>query len=159
MIFLECDNDEAVVRGLGFPRGAVEHHASKGRVAKFLKKAAGGKHFGLVDQDPGASPPGYFREFDLIEERPALRLNRYRHRRDGKELIEIQPDLEPWLYSAAAQAGLKPQDFHLPERHQQLHDNPKAHARKVRDLVQELLAAGSPHLLKLKDWLLSPSGQ
>ena len=50
MIFLECDNDEAVVRGLGFPRGAVEHHASKGRVAKFLQKAAGGNHFGLVGQ-------------------------------------------------------------------------------------------------------------
>ena len=159
MIFLECDNDEAVVRGLGFPRGAVEHHASKGRVAKFLQKAAGGKHFGLVDQDPGASPPGYFREFEIIEEHPALRLRRYRHRRDAKELIEIQPDLEPWLYAAAAQAGLKPKDFHLPERHSQLHDNPKAHARKVSELVNALLSARSPHLTKLRDWLLPMTGR
>jgi hypothetical protein len=33
MNFLECDNDEAVLRGLGFPRAAVEHHSSNGRVA------------------------------------------------------------------------------------------------------------------------------
>jgi hypothetical protein len=153
MIFLECDNDEAVVRGLGFPRGSVEHHASKGRVAKFLQKATGGKHIGLVDQDPGSNPPAYFREFTIVEQHPQLRLTRYRHRADAKELIEIQPDLEPWLYSAAQQAGLKPKDFHLPERYGQLHDNPKAHARHVRGFVAALVELDCPHLCILRDWL------
>jgi hypothetical protein len=153
MIFLECDNDEAVVRGLGFPRGSVEHHASKGRVAKFLQKATGGRHIGLIDQDPGSSPPAYFREFTITEQRPQLGLVRYRHRQEAKELIEIQPDLEPWLYAAAQQAGLRPKDFHLPERHSLLHDNPKAHARHVRSFIMALLEANSQHLLTLQAWL------
>ena len=141
------------MRGLGFSRSAVEHEASKGRVAKALQKAPRGKHTGLVDQDPGSSPPGYFREFTVIEQAPQFSLVRYRHRQDGKELIEIQPDLEPWLYSAASQAGIKPGAFHLPERHQLLHDNPKVHAQRVTELVKALLAAQCAHLTTLKNWL------
>jgi hypothetical protein len=156
MIFLECDNDEAVVRGLGFPRSAVEHHSSKGRVAKFLQRAGGGKHIGFVDEDPGSSRPGYFGEFMMVEQASAVALVRYQHMHGAKELIEIQPDLEPWLYSAAARAGLNPKDFHLPERHQHLHDNPKAFARRVSDFVRALLVAQSPHLSTLKKWMSPP---
>jgi len=155
MIFLECDNDEAVVRGLGLPRAGIRHIASKGRVIAVLQKATGNGNIGLIDQDPGSSPPRYFREFVIVEQRPQLRLVRYRHRREAKELIEIQPDLEPWLYTAAQPAGLKPKDFHLPERHGQLHDNPKAHARHLSDFIKALLQVQSPHLGTLRDWLLA----
>lgn len=155
MIFLECDNDEALVRGLGFPRASLDHHSSKGRVAKALQKVAGGGHIGLIDQDPGSSPPGYFHEFVIVEQDPAVALVRYRHRLEEKELIEIQPDLEPWLYLAAQQAGMKLKDFYLPERHSQLHDNPKAYARRVGDLVKALLEAQSARLCLLREWLMA----
>ena len=100
-----------------------------------------------------SSPPTYFREFTIVEQASKVSLVRYRHRRETKELIEIRPDLEPWLYSAAQQAGLRPKDFHLPERHGQLHDNPNALARRVSELVAALLAAGSPHVCTLQCWL------
>jgi hypothetical protein len=153
MIFLECDNDEAVVRGLGFPRAQLRHIASKGRVLSVLQKAAGSGHIGLIDQDPGSNPSRYFREFTIVEQAARLALVRYRHRQEAKELIEIQPDLEPWLYEAARQSGMNPQDFHLPERHGHLHDNPNANATRLREFVNALRDAQCPHLSTLQTWL------
>lgn len=153
MIHLECDNDEAVAFGLGFARATVRHSASKGRVSKSLQKAVGSAHVGLMDQDPGYAPPPYLREFKIIEAQPKLSLVRYQHPKEMKCFVEIQPDLEPWLYQAAKVSGLKPKDYYLPERHEQLHDNPKVFAKRLSVFVAELLKAQNPHLCLLQQWL------
>ena len=51
MIHLECDNDEALVRALGFPKKFITHHAGKPRVAKALKESQANRVVGLVDED------------------------------------------------------------------------------------------------------------
>ncbi|MDB6073252.1 MAG: hypothetical protein JWO89_892 [Verrucomicrobiaceae bacterium] len=153
MIYLECYNDEAVVRGLGVSRRNIEHEPGKTMDAASLQVSRHAQAIGLVDQDPGAPLPPYLREFKVIEEVTKLRLVRYQHSKDEKWLVEIQPDLEPWLYEAARAGGLKPKDYHLPENHRQLHDQPKVYAKRVTEFVVALIKAGSPHLCQLQQWL------
>lgn len=153
MIHLECDNDEALVRGLGVPRKAITHHAGKPRVAKALQQAGQGHVVGLVDEDPGSNGPPYLKEFNVVDDFPELGLRRFKHRSSEKWLVEIRPDLEPWLYATAKQFGVPPSEHHLPENLKVLHDHPKPHAAKLAALVADLAGKGNPRLLKLKAWL------
>ena len=153
MIYLECYNDEAVVRGLGVPRRSIEHEHGKSLVASALLRSRDLDAIGMVDQDPRGTPIPYFKEFKLVDDLPVLRLARYRHPKDQKWLVEICPDLEPWFYEAAKAVELKPKDYNLPENHRQLHDQPKVYAKRVTAFAEALIKTNSPHLLKLKEWL------
>ena len=73
----------------------------KSLVAESLLRSRHEQSIGLVDQDPGAASPPYLKEFKVHDEVSRLRLVRYQHPKDQKWLVEIQPDLEPWLYDAA----------------------------------------------------------
>ena len=41
--------------------------------------------------------------------------------------------MEPWLYAAAREAGLQPQDHGLPESYKILHNAPKVFAKRLMD--------------------------
>jgi hypothetical protein len=166
MIHLECDNDETLMLALGKTRGEVSHHAGKGRVSKGLSESTCSEDLGLIDQDPGQPPPKYLREFQVVEEAVKLGLILYKHPEQGKRLIEIQPDLEPWLYAIGTGIGVKPTDYQLPEAHSGLHQNaklPEAHSglhqnakkhrRNLRNYLRACFEAKSPHLLKLASWV------
>ena len=153
MIHLECDNDEAVVRGLGFSRKEITHHAGKPRVSFALQKANGPNAIGLVDQDPGSSNPPYLLEFRVFEDEPSLGLRRLQHPREGKWLIEIQPDLEPWIYASAKSGGVDPEDHHLPAKLTALHDHPKQYSRRLSEFIATLKTSGCPRMKKLAQWL------
>jgi hypothetical protein len=153
MIHLECDNDETLMLALGKKRGEVSHHAGKGRVSKGLSESTRSEDVGLIDQDPGQPPPKYLREFLVVEEAVKLGLILYQHPKQGKRLIEIQPDLEPWLYAIGKGIGVKPTDYQLPETHSDLHQNAKKHRRNLGNYLRACLEAKSPHLLKLASWV------
>jgi hypothetical protein len=153
MIFLECFNDEATVRSLGFSKKQWLHELAKSRVAHALEISRKASDIALVDEDPGQSCPTYLREFHILESQPSLGLCLYQHPQHGKRFIEIQPDLEPWLYDQARQAGISPAMYHLPKRHEDLHRSPKKHRIHLENFVKACLAAGSPHLSKLAEWL------
>lgn len=152
MIFLECDNDEALVRGLGFPKKSFEHIPSKGRIAIRLKKAGPGT-IGLVDEDPGSQPNPYLAQFVPVDSRPQLGLRRLHHRTENKWLVEIQPDLEPWLYGTAKLAGITPSSHHLPDDHKPLHKNPKPFALRLIEFVVAIKGTGSERMKVLAEWL------
>jgi hypothetical protein len=154
IIFIECDNDESVVRGLGFVKLQIKHHASKGRVAKELEKATV-PVVALVDEDPGAGIPGYLRQFKEIEHLPGLHLRLLRHSRDPKWMVELRPDLEPWLIEAARRGHVSLKAHHLPETARELHMCSNSHADRLRQWTAAMVAAGSPEFLKLKQWLAS----
>lgn len=117
MILIECDNDESLVRGLGFARKQIEHHASKGRVGKAMEKITG-LAVALVDEDPGAGLPAYFQQFREIENLTNFRMRLLRHSRDQKWIVELRPDLEPWLVEAARSDLVPLKSHHLPETRQ-----------------------------------------
>lgn len=153
MIFLECFNDEATVRALGFSKSQWLHELAKSRVARALKSSGKNTDIALVDQDPGQSCPPFLKEFNAADSRPDLGLCLYRHPESGKRFIEIQPDLEPWLYAQSQAIGIFPVTHHLPRRHEDLHKNPKKHRCHLESFVKACLAANSPHLTKLAEWL------
>lgn len=153
MIHLECDNDEALILALGKARSQVSHHAGKGRVSKALSDSTNSCDLGLIDQDPGQPPPKYLREFQIIEQCPTLGLVFSKHPKQGKHLIEIQPDLEPWLYLLGKAVGIKPTDHSLPESHSGLHQEAKKHRKHLIAYLVACAKAGSPHLTKLAEWL------
>lgn len=153
MIHLECDNDEALVLALGKTRRQIEHHSGKPRVSHALSKSSNSGDIGLIDEDPGQPPPPYLRQYQLIEELPALGLKLYRHPREGKHLVEIQPDLEPWLYNVGQTVGVRPHDHNLPEKHTILHQQGKRHREHLRSYLRACCDAMSPHLLQLSQWL------
>lgn len=153
MIHLECDNDEALVLALGKSRKQVSHHAGKGRISKKLFESSRAEDIGMIDQDPGQPPPKYLREFKLVEAKPALGLVLSKHPSQGKHLIEIQPDLEPWLYKLGKVIGIKPTDHRLPADHSDLHQNAKKHREHLIAYLRACLDAKSPHLVTLAGWL------
>jgi hypothetical protein len=153
MIYLECDNDEAVVRALGIPRREIEHEPGKSLVAKALQASRDNKAIGLVDEDPGAAPPPYLKEFVLINDEPRLKLRRLQHPTSGKWLVEIRPDLEPWIYAAAEEVGLAPADFNLPPKPSQLHTQPKNYTKRLMAFIQAMEKSGCKRIAKLAEWL------
>ncbi|MCX6853920.1 MAG: hypothetical protein NTV80_03335 [Verrucomicrobia bacterium] len=153
MIHLECHNDEALMLALGKPIRQISHHAGKGRVSKGLSLSTRSDDFGLIDQDPGQPPPPYLRQYRLIEQSANLGLVLYKHPLEGKHLIEVQPDLEPWLYQVGKAVGIKPTDHSLPESHKSLHQNAKKHRQHLMAYLHACVNAKSPHLAKLAEWL------
>lgn len=153
MIFLECFNDEATVRALGFTKSQWLHELAKSRVAHALEMSREATDIALVDQDPGQSCPPFLREFKAVDSKPELGLCLYQHPQNGKRFIEIQPDLEPWLYAQAQDIGVSPVTHHLPKRHQDLHKNPRKHRSHLESFIKDSISAGSPHLAKLGEWL------
>ena len=153
MIHLECDNDEALIRGLGVARKNIVHHGGKPRVAKALELASGSSITGMVDEDPGSVPPPYLKQFQVDENLGDLGLKRYVHPKTRTWLIEISPDLEPWLYKAAQKAGLKPKDYGLPESYKDLHHYPKNYSARLTEFVKQMASKGSRHILALQKWI------
>lgn len=153
MIHLECDNDESLMLALGMTRAEVSHHAGKGRVSRALSQSSRRGDIGLVDQDPGQPPPPYLREFEAVEIAANLGLALYRHPKDGKKLIEIRPDLEPWLYQLGRDTGVNPADHHLPATHRLLHQEAKKQRRHLINYLRSCCDAKSRALEKLKAWL------
>lgn len=76
-----------------------------------------------------------------------------KHPTEGKHLIEIQPDLEPWLYRIGPFVGIQPTDHHLPESHKGLHQEAKKHRKHLLNYLEACLQANSPHLTKLAEWV------
>ncbi len=153
MIHLECDNDEALMLALGVPRGQMAHHAGKGRVSKALSASPRSADLGLIDEDPGQPPPRYLREFEMVESAGHLGLVLYRHPAQRKRLVEIRPDLEPWLYLIGPAVGIRPADHHLPESHSGLHRNARKHRQNLLHYLAACRRSGSPHLSKLENWI------
>ncbi|GEP43055.1 hypothetical protein [Brevifollis gellanilyticus] len=156
MIHLECDNDEALMLALGKPIRQILHHSGKGRVSKGLSNSIRAEDFGLIDQDPGQPNPPYLREYRVVERNASLGLVLFKHPSEGKHLIEIQPDLEPWLYRIGPVVGIKPTDHRLPEKHTGLHQEAKKHRQHLIAYLQACRKAGSLHLAKLAEWLQLP---
>jgi len=153
MIHLECDNDESLMLALGKPRSLLSHHAGKGRVSIALSKSRSSCDIGLIDEDPGQPPPRYLREYQVIEACANYGLVLRKHPSEGKLLIEIRPDMEPWLYMLGSSVSIKPQDHRLPAKPSGLHLEGKRHRQHLITYLKACMEAGSPHLSKLREWL------
>ena len=153
MIHLEGINDETLIGVVGWSRHQALQHSSKAAVIVSTYSYWHEHELGIMDEDPGCAPHPLLGDFAPVCEEPDLGLRLIRQHQQRNHLIEIQPDLEPWLYQLGKAVGIKPTDHSLPESHKGLHQEAKKHRKHLIAYLTACTKAGSPHLAKLAEWL------
>jgi len=97
MILIECNNDEELIKQLGFKNKQCKHELNKGEVVKRLKRESN-ISIGIVDEDKEADQPSDMKFYQTIYTVGSIKLKR----KDSiRFLIEISPYLEEWIYRIA----------------------------------------------------------
>ncbi|MCK4764322.1 MAG: hypothetical protein KAW12_19135 [Candidatus Aminicenantes bacterium] len=146
MIVLECNNDELIIKSLGFSRRQISHQRCKGEVVKKVGKLA--VAVGIIDEDFNLNRP---REMDSYIEvgkkYPGRKIRLFQKRGDkGKKLIQISPRIEDWILYRAKRNRLDPKKFNLPDDPHKLHVIPnldrhrgfKEFFKKLIDVDEEI---------------------
>jgi hypothetical protein len=149
-LFVECKPDETLAFALGVARRDIEHALGRGRVC--AQVSLRNSVLGMVDEDPGAALPQYFK---ILKEQsrehgiPVL-IDEERNNR----IIMLCPRLEEWLVQTTKSAGTKMTDFGFEsDNGVQLHAEINQRLGSLQQLVKALLDAKSPRLLRLKSLL------
>ena len=155
MLYVEGRADRILARKLGVPRREIGDGEDKGGVLRRLLQQR--DCTGLVDEDPRSPQPSLLNRMAEItpgDMRP-LGLRVFRHGDRGNTLIVLCPKLEDWLIEAVEDVGLRLDDrqYGLPTNANRLRDELKLHPEKLDRLLDDLLAANSPRLLRLQDLL------
>lgn len=153
MLYVEGRADRVLARRLGVSRREIEDGKGKGGVLRRLIQGQNCR--GLVDEDPGFPIPTLMNRFVEASADDLMRLGLriYRHGERGNTLIVLCPKLEDWLIAAAREVGLTLDDYGLTASPNRLHDVINDDLRKLDRLLDDLLSAQSPRLLRLQSLL------
>lgn len=149
MIFVECNTDEFLVKGIGVPYRKIRHAGNKSEVIKGVERYENA--IGLIDEDPGKSQPRRLEEYILHEQKSKIRL--LKKSKGHEKIIMILPDLESWLINKAKQNRLWLKEFGLPDTREALHKiNPKKNRNYQRFLIR-LTESNDDEINLLKKWI------
>ena len=149
-LFVECKPDEALAHALGVPCKNIEHALGRGRVCTQLSRRT--NVIGMVDEDPGSALPSYLKLFveHSWEHGVRVLLDAKRNNR----MIVLSPRLEEWLVQTTKGAGLKMTECGFEsDNGLQLHAEINHRLESLQKLIDKLLAAKSPRLLRLHSLL------
>lgn len=149
MIIVECNPDQALVRALGIPRRDVQDAGNKGNICNRLIR--GERLIGLMDEDPQATQPRYFKELQPVNERHRVRV--LQDPRRAHLVLLLCPRLEEWILAIATGMGMNVEDWNLPSDAKELHKIRNDRLPQFENLVRELDRRGSEALSFLKAWL------
>lgn len=152
MLFVEGTADRTLAWKLGVERGQIIWANGKGGVLTQLVRR---RHcHGLVDEDPGTPQPSLLNRMAEIttDELRRLGLRIYRHGDRGNTLIVLCPKLEDWLIEAAQGVGVRMDDrrYALYTNANRLRDELKIHPERLHPVLDDLLSAQSPRILRLQ---------
>jgi hypothetical protein len=149
MVYVECYPDELLARTLGVQRCNLKHERGKGNILNRLDQVGAG--MGLVDEDPGATPPNRFNKYRPVDQKGGIRLLEHVEN-PARKLVCLSPRLEEWLYTRAADLGLDPAKFGLPLKAQELHAIPRYDTRPgFRTFLEQL--KHDPEVQCLEKWI------
>jgi len=134
MIFLECEPDKALVKGLGIPRKEIKHMFSKGNVCNRLEKTKNSK--GLVDEDPLNPQPSYIGKLKFLSRGHGIKL--LVDEKNQNYLIVLCPRLEDWVLNVAKQASIDVLTHGLPNDPNKLHEALNIKLDRFRDLIDKI---------------------
>jgi hypothetical protein len=146
-LFVECKPDETLASALGVARRDIEHALGRASVCAQLSRRTGVT--GMVDEDPGSALPPYLKSLAERSWEHGIRvlLDEKRNNR----MIMLSPRLEEWLVQAAKGVGLKMTDFGFGnDNGLQLHAEINQRLENLERLVEALIAAKSPRVLRLQ---------
>ena len=151
MISVECNADETLVRALGFPKRQIIHCKGKSEVIKKLVK--GLSAIGIVDEDPGTTPPSNIKIFNLLEHGE----NESLFGSSDSKLIVLSPKLEDWILERAKSSKVNLREHKLTNDASRLHDllASKIHQKKFENLLLELISKKDKGLQLIESWLKS----
>ena len=147
-VHVECNPDEVLVKKLGVSRKRITHHQGKSRVFKACQKK--NNLLALVDEDPGSHRTPYENTLTLEEQYQGIS---YYKDRSGNEIFILNGKLEDWIISICQESKVEIATFGLPGRPNDLHDVINQKLDKFAVLLDALLEAGSPALVRLRSWL------
>jgi hypothetical protein len=146
-LFVECKPDETLAFALGVSRRDVEHAGNRAGVCTEVSCKSG--KTGMVDEDPGAAPHPYMKR--LVEKAMEHQIRVLYDSERKNQLVVICPRLEEWLVQAAKSSGLKMTEFGFEsDNGLQLHREINHRLPNVERLVNKLLSAGNPRILRLQ---------
>ena len=148
-IHVECLPDECLVKKLGFSRKQITHHQGKSRVFHALNNKTD-KQLGVVDEDPGSAKTSYESALQLVEESEGIK---YYTDRSGNKIFVLKGKLEDWIIFICNKSKIKPTDFGLPSKPDDLHDVINQRLANFEKLIDELISINNPAIIKLKSWL------
>lgn len=150
MIFLECNNDEFLIKSLGFSKKQISHERCKGEVVKKVGKK--NKAVGLIDEDPQSTPPREIKEYTKTRKCGDITLLTRKNDKN-KHLIQVTPYLEHWFLVRAKSNKINPGDFNLPDNPIKLHGI--AHIERKQNFRQFMkkLIENDSEIQTLKQWL------
>jgi len=153
VLYLECLADEALARSLGQRRRDLSHELNKDEVLKRIFEVSG--CLGMVDEDPNSPTPVQFGRLLKQEDYSEWGIISYLNGRRNSRLLVLCPTLEGWLLQSARSSGIRLDDprYGLPVSINSLHRTINGKLDKLDLLVNDLLIAQSPRILKLKELL------
>lgn len=148
VVHVECRPDELFVSKLGFTKKYVTHHQGKSRV--FHKLSRSKSLLAMVDEDPGSAKTSYEKSLHLVEESHGIKF--FTDKSENKVLV-LSGKLEDWIITVCNNAKIKPDDFGLPSKPNDLHDVINQRLTQFSKLTDELIRQNNPAIIQLKSWL------
>jgi exoribonuclease R len=147
MILIECNNDEELVKQLGFKNKQCKHELNKGEVVKRLKRESN-ISIGIVDEDKEADQPSDMKFYHTIDTVGSIKLKR----KDSiRFLIVISPRLEEWIYGVARRNKIIPEDYGLPKV---AHRLPKKPDHKFKEFLKVLIENNDLEIETMRQWIM-----
>ena len=139
MIYLECNADMVLARVLtGLPKKQMAHER-KGKYEIALRLRGLKKATALVDEDPGALEPPYFRELHNRRSLPRTDLLLLRDPSRDNRVVIMRPRLEEWVVRGAEEVSADLGRYGLPgdpaRLHRVVNDDVAKFGRLVGDLA------------------------
>jgi hypothetical protein len=152
MIFLECNNDECLIKSLGFFKKQIFHVFNKGQVVKRVGKET--RAIGLIDKDLDRDKPKEMKDYVEVKDNRTGDIILFQKKDDKrKRLIQISPYLEGWLLKRAKRNKINPKKFNLPDDPEKLHKTPRLKKnRKFLEFLEKLIETDS-EIQTLKKWI------
>ena len=135
------------------PVREVRRERNKSEALKSLARDPVGK--ALVDEDPGQRQPPLLLRLNILQDLDDLGLREYGGNSSDIRVIMLKPRLEEWLIETAGRSGisLDNPNYNLPSDSRRLKGVINRDLRKLERLIDDLLAAQSPRILKLQELL------
>lgn len=150
MIFLECNNDELLMKSLGFSRKQISHQRCKGEVVKKVSKKS--TAIGIIDEDSKDNAPNEMKKYREIQRNGDIKLFQ-RENDKKKKLVQISPYLEHWLLNRGKMNKINPKNFNLPDNPKKLHTFPNLGRNKNFVKFLKKLIDSDKEIQTLKNWI------
>ena len=155
MLYVECKPDQVLAQKLtGLPPREIVH-ALKGRPEVLRLFEGQSNSIAMIDEDPDSRQPTIFGQMVRYEDSASRQVMVYFDRRRNSRVIVISPKLEDWILRAAQEARIRVNTppYSLPGTANSLHRIINKRLAQFELLVDDLLTAQSPRILKLQELL------